>query len=124
MAAVVSGHYGGRTTYGEREEDTMKDERLLCDMTADEQMIRRIVRHYGQEDQLSQAMEEAGELITAISHYRRRRKGSRRELLEEMADMQIMLRQLQLITGAGSEELEALEHRKLLRQAERMRSRD
>ena len=99
----------------------MKDERLLCDMTADEQMIRRIVRHYARDDQLGQAMEEAGELITAISHFRRRRKGSRRELLEEMADMKIMLRQLQLITGAGSEELEEIEHQKLRRQAERMR---
>ena len=98
----------------------MKEERLLCDMTADEQMIRRIVRHYGRDEQLGQAMEEAGELITAISHYRRRRKGSRRELLEEMADMNIMLRQLQLITGADSEELEVIGHRKLLRQAERM----
>lgn len=99
----------------------MKEERLLCDMTADEQMIRRIVRHYGNDDQLVQAMEEASELITAISHYRRRRRGSRRELLEEMADMQIMLRQLQIITGADSEELEEIEYQKLCRQVQRMR---
>lgn len=98
-------------------------DKLLCDMSADEQDIREIARHYGKDNQLIQAMEEASELITAISHYRRRRKGSRRELLEEMADVQIMLRQLQIIVGAGSEELEEIGHRKLRREIERMKKR-
>ena len=95
---------------------------LLCDLTFDEQMIRQILRHYGAREQLGQAMEEASELSVAVSHYRRRRKGSRRELLEEMADMQIMLRQLQLITGAESAELEEIGHQKLRREIERIRS--
>lgn len=36
MAAVVSGHYGGRTPYGEREEETMRDERLLLNAMQEE----------------------------------------------------------------------------------------
>jgi NTP pyrophosphatase (non-canonical NTP hydrolase) len=90
-------------------------------MSADEQDIREIARHYGIDNQLIQAMEEASELITAISHYRRRRDGSRRELLEEMADMEIMIRQLQILTGTDAGEMEALTRGKLRRQIGRIR---
>lgn len=96
-------------------------DKLLCDMSADEQDIREIARHYGKDNQLIQAMEEASELITAISHYRRRRDGSRHELLEEMADMEIMIRQLQILTGTDAGEMEVLMRGKLRRQIGRIR---
>lgn len=55
------------------------------------------VDFYGPEQQLAQTQEEAAELITAISHYRRVREGSMAELIEEVADMKIMLRQMMYI---------------------------
>lgn len=58
------------------------------------------VDFYGSEQQLAQTQEEAAELITAISHYRREREGSMAELIEEVADMKIMLRQMTRILDA------------------------
>lgn len=58
------------------------------------------VDFYGGERQLAQTQEEAAELIAAISHYRREREGSLAELIEEVADMKIMMRQLMRILDA------------------------
>ena len=57
------------------------------------------VQKYGADIQLCQIQEEAAELIAAISHFRRGRKGSREELLHELADMEIMLEQARVIFG-------------------------
>lgn len=58
------------------------------------------VDFYGDEQQLAQTQEEAAELIAAISHYRREREGAMAELIEEVADMKIMLRQMMHILDA------------------------
>lgn len=57
------------------------------------------VQTYGTDAQLCQIQEEAAELIAAISHFRRGRQGSREELLDELADMEIMLEQARVIFG-------------------------
>lgn len=48
----------------------------------------------GFESQVGMVMEESGELLAALNHYQRRRENSENELLEEIADMTIMLEQL------------------------------
>ncbi len=63
--------------------------------------LSMIADHYGWHKQLMQAIEEMAELMQAISKYERKgeRKGSEEEynLLEEVADVQIMMEQIQLL---------------------------
>ncbi len=56
-----------------------------------------IVNNMGVETQLLQTMEEAAELIAAISHHIRKRENSIDNLFEEIAHVEIMLEQLRLI---------------------------
>jgi NTP pyrophosphatase (non-canonical NTP hydrolase) len=51
----------------------------------------------GTESQIRQAQEECAELITALSHFCRGRRGARDEVAEEMADVEILLLQLRKI---------------------------
>jgi len=57
----------------------------------------RAVTKWGGQSQLNQVQEECAELITAISHVRRGRAGAVTELIEETADMIIMMKQLMVI---------------------------
>ncbi len=56
------------------------------------------VRHYGAEHQKKKAIEEMGELITALSREQDGR-ATPEEVITEIADVQIMVRQLALIYG-------------------------
>lgn len=53
---------------------------------------------YGKDAQVAQALEEFGELLTALGHYRRGRCGMPK-VAEEAADVSIMLDQLAVIFG-------------------------
>lgn len=57
------------------------------------------VKKWGLDAQLLQTQEEAAELIVAISHFRRGRVNSKKEVLEELADMKIMLEQMRSAFG-------------------------
>lgn len=59
--------------------------------------LAKIADHYGLENQLNQTQEECGELVQAISKYRRKKdiKG----LVGEIADVKIMLYQLEYLLG-------------------------
>lgn len=67
--------------------------------------IKEIVDFYGEENQLNMVSEEVGELLQAINKIRRFKRGGDsnteikliKNLLEEMADVEIMIRQLQYI---------------------------
>jgi hypothetical protein len=53
---------------------------------------------FGEESQINMAIEEAGELITALSKRGRKHNGSNiQHIINEMVDMQIMLEQLKII---------------------------
>lgn len=54
---------------------------------------------WGAEDQVWQALEEMGELIVKLNHYRRDRSNIN-EIAEEIADVYIMMQQLRLIFNA------------------------
>lgn len=57
-------------------------------------VLKCAVNCYGLEAQLNQLTEECGELIAAVNHFRRGRVCGRIELVEEMADVYIMLEQI------------------------------
>lgn len=85
-------------------------------------IIIDIVERYGKEVQIGQAIEEMAELTVELNKNINRKKDNRTEIILEIADVAIMLAQLNLIYDVDSDELQgAIEH-KLLRQKERMQN--
>ena len=74
------------------------------------------VHHYGAEHQKKKAIEEMGELITAISREQDGR-ATTEQVITEIADVQIMMRQLALIYGidAVANEIDRKQRRLLRR---------
>jgi hypothetical protein len=60
---------------------------------SEKKLYEKILLHYGMVNQLRQLQEECGELIVAVNHYLRGRC-SEAKILEEVADVQIMLNQV------------------------------
>ena len=58
------------------------------------QLDQAVMDYYGFQHQLRKLAGECGELIAAISHFQDRRSGSRDELLDEIADVRNMARQI------------------------------
>jgi len=75
------------------------------------------VNAYGIDSQLNVLQEECAELIVAVSHYRRFRNID--ELVEEMADVKIMLEQIELVMKL-SRYIESIKQIKLKRLRERI----
>ena len=63
-----------------------------------EEICKFAVDKFGMEKQTWQAIEEMGELITAINHYNRNR-ADLKYVCTEIADVQIMMEQLAIIYG-------------------------
>lgn len=60
-------------------------------------VILRALDVYGCNNQMTQAMEERCELAVAISHLKRHRTAkARQEMIEEIADVEIMLAQMKI----------------------------
>lgn len=86
-----------------------------------EEMINRIADMYGKEPQLVMLMEECGELIQACSKQLRRKDKSINNLIEELADVRIMIEQIEHLYGIKSFVEDEMEY-KLNRQLERMKA--
>ena len=86
-----------------------------------EEMINRIADRYGKEPQLIVLMEECGELIQACSKQLRRKDKSINNLIEELADVRIMIEQIEHLYGIKSLVEDEMEY-KLIRQLERMKA--
>lgn len=56
------------------------------------------INHFGVDTQIDKALEEMGELITALSR-RRLERSHREDIIEEIADVIIMANQLRIIYG-------------------------
>jgi len=75
------------------------------------------VKTFGVHAQLAKAVEECAELIVAIQHFLCDRHGSTREVMEEMADVAIMIGQLRIMFDdetfrlMRAEKIERLKHR-------------
>lgn len=77
-----------------------------------------IADHYELKNQTVKAMEELAELIQALS------KGERAAILEEMADVCVMLEQMMYFYDIGKIELETVMDIKMDRQLHRMKEGD
>lgn len=79
------------------------------------------VHHYGPEHQKKKAVEEMGELITALMREQDNR-ATPEEVITEIADVQIMIRQLAIIYGLDkvAEEMQR-KQRRLLRRMDKER---
>lgn len=86
-----------------------------------EEMINRIADRYGKERQLVMLMEECGELIQACSKQLRRKDKSINNLIEELADVRIMIEQIEHLYGIKSFVEDEMKY-KLIRQLERMKA--
>ena len=65
-----------------------------------ETLSRLAVEKFGNTNQLRQTQEECGELVAAINHYLRdNHEDTKLELINEVADVTIMLEQLKMILG-------------------------
>ena len=96
--------------------------------------LKKIADHYGYEAQSSQLVEECAELIQAVNKYRRAKAGAGQpladykitvvldNLIEEIADVEIMLEQIKYLLQIPEDEIEAVKLFKVNRTKERMRS--
>ena len=83
------------------------------------------VETYGAAAQLRMLQEECGELIVAIGHYLRGRDGSKDNLCEELADVSIMVEQIEIVLGnAAIEEYRDNKLQRLKRRLEEHKASD
>lgn len=64
-----------------------------------EQLYRDCVEFWGADRQIRMLQEECGELIVASSHYLRLRETGLDEIIEELADVQLMVNQIKMFIG-------------------------
>lgn len=98
------------------------------------EMNKETVKYYGYEAQSSQLIEECAELIQAVNKYRRAVAGlgqpvaedkkavALENLVEEIADVEIMLEQVKYLLQIPEEDLLAVKTYKVNRTRERMQS--
>lgn len=96
-----------------------------------EQKIQYIADHYGYESQSRQLIEEMAELTVAINKAWRKtfdavdklpNMDDEERIVEEIADVEIMLRQIKYLLGVDEDELSQIAERKLDRQIERIKN--
>jgi NTP pyrophosphatase (non-canonical NTP hydrolase) len=86
----------------------------------DRQILQAAIARFGRDAQHDMAIEECGELVVALSHIRRDRIPVSK-LADEIADVAIMLEQLQILYGCHELVTDKVQH-KLARLAERVES--
>lgn len=90
----------------------------MDNMMDEKQALEYIADHYGLDSQLSILQEECAELIQAVSKYRRGE--SNLLVLEELADVEIMVAQIRYLAGKNSVIIDEFKDKKIKRQIERM----
>ena len=81
--------------------------------------IEEILAHYGLDNQIHKALEELSELSCAILK-NINKNAPKQNILEEMADVYIMLEQLKIIYSFDNETLDDVIYYKIQRTIERM----
>lgn len=81
--------------------------------------LEKTIAIYGKDMQLNVAIEEFSELIKEICKHKRG-EDNRDNIIEEMADCYIMLRQMEIIFDITPYEIEKAMHEKKARLAERL----
>ena len=82
-------------------------------------ILEKAIEVYGEDMQLNVAIEEFSELIKEICKHKRG-EDNRDNIIEEMADCYIMLRQMEIIFGIWFEEIEYKKVKKLERLEKRL----
>ena len=82
--------------------------------------LKAIAEYYGLENQLRQLAEECSELAVEASHSARKGSPTVR-LIEEIADVEIMLDQIRYLAGIQESDILEIRFYKLERQLKRMR---
>lgn len=93
--------------------------------------LNTIVEKYGADPQIDMAIEESSELIKALLKYRRKKNGSevfdekelRTAIIDEIADVSIMVMQLQIVFGCMEETEERIAY-KIDRQMNRIKEQE
>lgn len=80
-------------------------------------VLHAALRRYGFKEQLAMLQEECGELVAAVNRYRRGRPGAFEAMIDEMADVSILIKQMKLVYR---DEIEKAEARKVARLKERL----
>ena len=73
-----------------------------------------IFNNYGQNHQTSKLLEEVGEFIETVMD------GDKKNMIQEMADVTVMLKQFQYYYGISDEEIEEVMKQKIERQLKRI----
>ena len=84
-----------------------------------DKILRDAVRMYGAPAQLDQFIEELAELIVAINHLRRGRADIE-HVLQEMVDVDIMMKQMKIILNVKDEYFSIVKDRKIKELGERI----
>lgn len=82
--------------------------------------LKRIADHYGLKNQLRQLAEECSELAVASSHCARR-EAILGDLIEEIADVEIMMEQIKYLCDIRQKDIDEVKNRKIERQLERIK---
>lgn len=77
-------------------------------ITYDDELLRQAIQEFGSDTQALVAVEELSELQKEILKSVNRRQNNRTQILEELVDVLIMLRQLVLIYGFTLSELDEI----------------
>lgn len=83
-------------------------------------VYKKAIETYGINAQLDMVIEEMSELTKEICK-RKRGKDNKEAIAEEIADVFIMIKQLQMMVGIHDSEVAAVKHDKLSRLAERLK---
>lgn len=84
-------------------------------------MMKEIIEFYGEDEQLTQSMEELAELSMALNKWRRKKSVEHYDnIIEEIADVEIMIAQVMDILNIKPMDIYRLKEYKLKRQMERI----
>ena len=95
----------------------MQNQKTYFDNEA-ENRIKQIADHYGIKEQLRQLAEECCELAVEANHSAR--KGTTVKIIEEIADVAIMMEQIIYLVGIDRKDIDEVIDYKLNRQIERI----
>ena len=87
-------------------------------MAKDNEKIKQIADHYGIKEQLRQLAEECCELAVEANHSAR--KGTTVKIIEEIADVVIMMEQIIYLAGIDRKDIDEVIDYKLNRQLKRI----
>ena len=99
-------------------DEAAADEPYLAQNEVVRTILKKAINHYGIGPQRDKAIEELSELIRALA-----RCDDRKNIAEEMADVRIMLAQLEIIFG-NRDQVRQIEREKLKRLSDRLHAAD